>query len=198
MLQQIHHKMPKTEILQKDAPVLRKHAKSVPVKEITSKKTREVCDKMKRALHAEEDGVAIAAPQIGESLRLFIVSGQALALVSKRRGIDRNKELELRDLIFINPEIVKISKKKRKMEEGCLSIRWLYGQVKRSEKITIRAYDETGRKFERGASGLLAQIFQHEIDHLDGILFIDKAENVQDIPPLRYIFFGSSQFPLTC
>jgi peptide deformylase len=85
--------------------------------------------------------------------------------------------------VFINPEILKASKKKSKMEEGCLSVRWLYGNVDRHEKITISAYDEKGEKKTFGAGGLLAQIFQHEIDHLEGILFIDKAENLRDLPP---------------
>ena len=174
----------KTEILQKDAPVLREIAESVLPEDIKSKKIQNIISKMKKALHAEEDGVAIAAPQIGESLRIFVVS-------SKISGS--------KDLVFINPEIVKASKKKKKMEEGCLSVRWLYGQVKRSEKVVLRARDENGKQIERGASGLLAQIFQHEVDHLKGILFIDKAENVQDLPPTikpksKFVFFGSSPF----
>ncbi|MEX2013689.1 MAG: peptide deformylase [Parcubacteria group bacterium] len=187
--------MIKTKILQKDAPVLRKKAKSVPVKSIGTKKIQDVLHRMKEALHAEEDGVAIAAPQIGESLRIFVVSGRALAIIKKTKRVGADKELN--DLVFINPEIINTSKQKKKVEEGCLSIRWLYGQVKRSEKVTIVAYDETGQITRRGASGLLAQIFQHETDHLDGILFIDKAENVQDIPPrksIKFVFFGSSRF----
>jgi peptide deformylase len=183
-----------TKILGKDAPILRKVAKSVPIKSTCSKKIQDILDRMKTVLHAEEDGVAIAAPQIGESLRIFVVNGKALALAKKVKTIDHVKEFG--DLVFINPEITKFSKKKKKMEEGCLSIRWLYGQVKRSEKVTIRAYDERGKLQERGASGLLAQIFQHEVDHLNGTLFIDKAENIQDIPPAkipRIVFWGSSQ-----
>ncbi len=69
------------------------------------------------------------------------------------------------------------------MPEGCLSVRWLYGEVERSTNATIEAYDENSVKFTRGAGGLLAQIFQHETDHLDGILFIDKARNIMDLPP---------------
>ena len=167
---------------------MRKTAKPVPIKDIKSKKIQEILGKMKVALHAEEDGAAIAAPQIGENLRMFIVNGKLFAS---------------KDLIFINPEIIKTSKKKKQMEEGCLSIRYLYGQVKRSEKVTVRAYNEKGSQLERGASGLLAQIFQHETDHLNGILFIDKAENIKDLPPpprespqknIKFVFFGSSQF----
>src|SRR3989344_250701 len=186
--------MKKTEIVQRDAPVLRKKAHLVPVADIKSKKIRDILSRMKKALRVEEDGVAIAAPQIGESLRIFVISGKSDAWSKGIKKIDKKKDIK--DLVFINPEITKISKKKKKMDEGCLSARWLYGQVKRSEKATIKAYDETGRQFERGASGLLAQIFQHETDHLEGVLFTDKAENVRDMPPTRqnkikFVFFGN-------
>ena len=67
------------------------------------------------------------------------------------------------------------------MEEGCLSVRDYYGKIKRSTKATVRAYDENGNPFERGGSRLLAQIFQHEIDHLNGTLFTDSAKDVQKI-----------------
>jgi peptide deformylase len=86
-------------------------------------------------------------------------------------------------MYFINPVIVKKSRETQVLEEGCLSIRYLYGKVRRSKKITVRAYDENGVLFERGASGLLAQIIQHENDHLDGILFVDKAMDVEEILP---------------
>jgi len=187
--------MIKTKILQRDASILRKNASNVPVKNIGSKKIQVILNRMKKALNAEEDGVAIAAPQIGESLRIFIVSGKVWTLIKKSKSADASKEPK--DIVFINPEIIKFSKKTKKVEEGCLSVRYLYGQVKRSEKVIIRAYDETGKAFERGASGLLSQIFQHETDHLNGILFVDKAENVKDVPPIpkiKFVFFGSSQF----
>ena len=172
--------MKETKILDRDEKILRETAKSIPIKDISSKKIKSVLERMENALNGEADGVAIAAPQIGESLRIFLV----------REGISDKK-------VFINPEVTKRSRKKRSVEEGCLSVRWLYGEVNRSEKVTVKAYDENGKKFERGASGLLAQIFEHETDHLDGTLFIDKAKNLRDAPPLpeiRYVFFGSSEF----
>src|SRR6266481_4256289 len=158
----------KSKILQKEAPVLREIAKEVALKDIDSKKFKAVISKMQMALHAEDDGVAIAAPQIGSSLRVFIVAGRTLALIKN----EENKKYP--DLVFINPTLIKLSKKKKKMEEGCLSVRWLYGEVERSEKVTINALNEEGKKIHLGASGLLAQIFQHEVDHLNGVLFIDK------------------------
>lgn len=168
--QETRDKKQKGSILDRDAQVLRLVAKPVPMKDIGSKKLGDILAKMKRALHAEDDGVAIAAPQVGVSLRIFVVKGGVLPKLPE-------------DGVYINPEIIKSSKQKKGMEEGCLSVRWLYGEVSRHEKVTITAYDERGIKKTYGASGLLAQIFQHEIDHLDGILFIDKASNVRDLPP---------------
>ncbi|HJL55740.1 MAG TPA: peptide deformylase, partial [Candidatus Paceibacterota bacterium] len=120
---------------------------------------------------------AIAAPQIGVPLRIFIVSGKLFDL-----GGNINEEVSspLSDLVFINPEITKLSKENEEHEEGCLSVRGKYGTTKRAKKTTVRAFDENGKIFERGGSGLLAKIFQHEIDHLNGVLFIDKAENIHD------------------
>ncbi|MEX0919339.1 MAG: peptide deformylase [Parcubacteria group bacterium] len=170
----------KNLIVDRTADILRAKANPLTLKEISSKKVVSILNKMRKALYSEDDGVAIAAPQIGESLRIFMVRGDILNIA---KGEESPKESEKKDLIFINPEVVRASKRKKKMDEGCLSIRWLYGKVLRSEKVTIRAFDETSQKVEVGASGLLAQIFQHEIDHLEGILFIDKAEEVQDMPP---------------
>jgi peptide deformylase len=171
--------MPAIKILQKDSVILRKVSEEISQKEVRSKKVLSLIEKMKKAVHQEEDGVAIAAPQIGENLRIFVVAGRAQAIIDKNEG----NKAEYPDLVFINPQIVKSSKKKSRMEEGCLSVRWLYGQVERSERVVLRALDENGRKIERGATGLLAQIFQHEVDHLNGILFIDKAENLENLPP---------------
>lgn len=164
-----------TDIVQRDASVLRQVAKSVPLAEISSPKIQDVITQMKKAMAAQKDGVAIAAPQIGISLRIFIVSGPLLKQADKKFKGDGS------DLVFINPEIIKISKEKREVEEGCLSVRWLYGKVRRSLRATLKARNERGEAIERGASGLLAQIFQHEIDHLNGTLFIDKAKEIWEM-----------------
>ncbi len=168
--------------IDRDSPVLREIALPVAEKDFGTKKIEEIIQKMQKALHGEEDGVAIAAPQIGESLRIFVVAGSAVLLAKRKNGEADDKKVS-EDLVFINPEIIKTSKKKKKMEEGCLSLRWLYGHVLRHEKVTLKAYTESGKAVNIGASGLLAQIFQHEVDHLNGVLFTDKAENVRDVPP---------------
>ena len=144
-------------------------------------------------MRAEEDAVAIAAPQIGVSLRIFIVAGKVFVYQKSGSVEEGAEEKEKKDgvpplhqdVVFINPELIKRSQKKQWVEEGCLSVRWLYGEVKRSERTTVRAYDENGKQFTRGASGILAQIFEHETEHLDGVLFIDKARDIKEAPPLE-------------
>lgn len=162
---------PKEElILDRTAPVLRAKARLVAPDELGTEQLADIVLKMRKALHQEDDGVAIAAPQVGESLRLFIVKGGILKRFPE-------------DQIFVNPEIVRHGRKMHLVEEGCLSLRWLYGEVERYERVTLKALNERGEPVTVGAAGLLAQIFQHECDHLDGVLFIDKAANVRDLPP---------------
>jgi len=172
------------EILQREHKALRQTAMEVPLADIASPNIRRVITDMKKALAPHKDGVAIAAPQIGVPLRIFVVSGKIFDMDTLEEGEKRpGHKKRHKDLVFINPEIVKESKQKVLMTEGCLSVRWMYGDVKRATKVTVRAYDEDGKRFTRGASGLLAQIFQHEVDHLDGILFTDKAKHLEELPP---------------
>jgi peptide deformylase len=171
------------KITQKGEPVLREIAKEVELDKISSSKIQKILADMKTALAEQEDGVAIAAPQIGVPLRIFVVSKRADIIMKGIEKITQEEMEKLPDSVYINPEIIKISRQKMVMDEGCLSVRYLYGQVKRAEKATITAYDENGKKFTRGGSGLLAQIYQHEIDHLNGVLFIDKASDVVEVLP---------------
>ncbi len=170
-----------TDIIQKENPILRQIAKEVHIKEIKSKEIQKVISDMKKSLRAQKDGVAIAAPQIGVSLRIFVVSGKVFDM--QDNVFDENAKQINDDLVCINPVLGKLSKEKHEVEEGCLSVRYLYGKIIRSKKATIKAINENGEKFTRGASGLLAQIFQHETDHLDGVLFIDHAKDLVDLPP---------------
>lgn len=163
------------KIVQDGNPVLRQKAAPVATADIGTPALAKILTDMAKALAREADGVAIAAPQIGVPLRIFIVSGKIF-----RKEADAQMPP---DRVFINPKITKLSKEKDWLEEGCLSVRWKYGEVSRSLKATVEALDENGKKFSLGGSGLLAQIFQHETDHLDGKLFIDRARDVRDIPP---------------
>ena len=180
-------------VVQKTAPVLREKAEAVNKKDFESPRLKKILAQMSEALEKEEDGIAIAAPQVGIPLRIFIVSHRAFEFAEQEGGAgledlslknpvaETSAKQKYSNMVFINPEITKLSRKKHWAAEGCLSVRWLYGEVSRAEKATVRGYDEHGKPFMRGASGLLAQVFQHETDHLNGILFIDKARNVEKI-----------------
>ncbi len=175
------------EIVQTGDPVLREIAKEVPVEEITSPKIQKIISDMITALNSQNDGVAIAAPQIGVSLRIFVISGKIFDedFIRGQGNIDGNlyKKARHKELVFINPLIKKISKDKKLMSEGCLSVRPVYGKVRRATRVTVEAYNEKGKKFTKDGTGLLAHAFQHEYDHLDGILFIDKAKDMHESSP---------------
>lgn len=176
----------KTRIIvpEQNNPVLRDIASDIPVADIKSKRIQNLIKDMKELLAQEEYGVALAAPQVGEALKLFIVSGKALARGGRNASDETDKTEDnappLPDQVYINPELLKLSRAKKEKHEGCLSIRGKWGEVSRAEKATIRAYDEHGKRFTRGASAFLAHIFQHEMDHLKGILYTDKATEVYD------------------
>lgn len=159
-----------------DEQILRARAREVPLADIGTPEIKKLIADMSAALAQEDDGVALAAPQIGEPLRLFIVSGKILTRLSK-------KQTRCEDAVFINPMLLKSSQKKQTVEEGCLSLRWFYGKVRRAARVTLEAHDAEGKRFTKTASGLLAQIFQHEMDHLDGTLFVDKAKDIINVPP---------------
>lgn len=156
------------KIVQQDDTVLRKIAKPIPISDIKKPETQEMIKEMFEALATQNDGIALAGPQIAYSKRIFVISPKIL-----------ESEVNI-PLVYINPEIIKRSKDKKNMEEGCLSCRWWYGKTKRSSRVTIHAFDEFGKEFTLEAKGLVAQIFQHENDHLDGILFIDHAKNLKE------------------
>jgi peptide deformylase len=132
-------------------PVLRKPTK--PVTEVTDELRKLIAD-MFETMYAAE-GIGLAAPQVGRSERLAVV------------------DVEGRKYTLINPEIVSKIGAVEKAEEGCLSIPDIYGDIERPPDVTIRALDENGNQYEASASDLLGRCFQHEIDHLDGKLFID-------------------------
>lgn len=178
--------MKRSIIPEAENPALREISRAIPLDEIGKTHIQTLIKEMKALLAKEEHGVALAAPQVGEAVRLFIVSGRALARGSRNAPDEEDKKEDmpaLPDQIYINPEVVKMSRGKKKKHEGCLSIRGFWGMVPRAEKTSVRAYDEEGRAFTRGATDFLAHIFQHEMDHLDGILYTDKATEMYEEQP---------------
>ena len=118
-------------------------------------------------------GVGLAAPQIGESLRLVVVEYTE----------DEDENAKPKKYVLVNPEIVKRSEEMVTDIEGCLSLPGLAGMVERHEAVTIKAKNRFGKPLRIEAEGWLARIFQHEIDHLDGVLYIDWAEEVFEPTP---------------
>ncbi len=151
-------------------PVLHSTAEEITAEEFADGTVKKIVKDLRQAIKTYKvDGftaVAIAAPQIGVGKRVFIIEDQS------------SDEDRLPTIIAVNPRFIKVSKKTHLVGEGCLSIPDRYGIVRRSTNVTIQAQDENGEIFTRGAGGLLAQIMQHEYDHLDGILFVDRAEKV--------------------
>lgn len=148
---------------------LRAIAHEVKKSEFGSSELKRLVENMQTSLAKEEDGVALAAPQIAISKRIFVISPKAY-----------EENAKWKPLVFINPVIKKASRKVQEMQEGCLSVRWIYGTTERHTSATVEACDVMGNKFSFGASGLIAHIFQHEIDHLDGVLFIDHGYNLEE------------------
>lgn len=146
------------EIVKHPNPVLRKRAEDFDVSLIKTPDFQAFCDQFGETM--KKDGVGLAAPQIGLSQRIISVL--------------ENGEPH----IYINPEILKSSSAIQESEEGCLSIPGVWGIVDRAKSVRIGAYDRRGRRIEFNVSNFLATVFQHEIDHLDGILFIDKAKRI--------------------
>ncbi len=139
---------------------LRLKAKKVEENDILKPEMQKLCTDMFQTMMVK-DGIGLAAPQVGKSIRFITIN-------------TKNKKL-----FMFNPEIVKKSILKEIDEEGCLSVPMYFGEVKRHKSITCRFIDENGKKQVLKASGLLARVIQHETDHLDGVLFIDKAKNLK-------------------
>lgn len=167
-------------IVQDGAKVLRETAKPVPKELFGSAKLTRIITDMTEALDQEPEGVALAAPQIAVPYRLFIVRKDRTlpppAQVLEGTSLPPPPPAEV--VVYINPEIVKTSRRRARADEGCLSVRGVYGTTKRHERVSVRARHPDGTSFTRGGGGIMAQIFEHEIDHLNGILFIDHAEHL--------------------
>lgn len=158
-------------VLQYPSPIL--HKKTLPVTSgFGSNFLGKLIATMKDTL-AAEDGVGLAGPQIGESLSIFVIP-ESIAPRVRTSSMPFSLIKPLRPTVFINPEITRYSKEKETMEEGCLSMRAFFRPTPRSFKVKIKALDHRGRKFSVSTQGLLARVFQHEIDHLNGILFIER------------------------
>ena len=167
------------EIVTVPHPSLRKVSAPVDTKSLDSKTIKTLLADLSETLATRDDGVGLSAPQIAVNKRVFVVSGK----VFNKDWLNdkKTKGAMPPDEYFINPVITKVSKKLATAEEGCLSIPKIYGFVKRPATVSIEYINISGEKKTKKATGLLARIFQHEIDHLDGILFTDKATDIKEL-----------------
>lgn len=171
------------EIVQDGAPVLREIATPLPEQLFGSPDLTRLISQMTVALDREIEGVALAAPQVGVSWRVFIVRrDRTLPPPPLNEHSQAPAHIVPAAIeVYINPEIIKTSRRRSLADEGCLSVRGVYGTTNRHERVTLRARNADGSSFERSAGGIMAQIFEHEIDHLNGVLFIDHAEHLVQV-----------------
>jgi peptide deformylase len=141
-------------------PVLRQKAKRV--RNIDGSIQKLIKD-MLETVHADPGRAALAAPQVGVSLRVIVIDVPGAE-----------------DVVLVNPEIVK-SSGEHAVTEGCLSVPGYYGEIKRAKRVTAKGRDASGQEIRIKADGLLAQALQHEIDHLNGMLYVDHLESQEKL-----------------
>ncbi len=151
----------------KENAFLRKKLPPLDFSRVSRKELRELIAKMRVAMKGAI-GIGLSANQIGRTERLFVA------------------QIAEKFYVVLNPKIVKSSGNKIEMEEGCLSVPGKYGAVPRAERVTLEGYNLEGKKIKIKARGLLARVFQHEVDHLDGKVFIDRTKKVFEVQTDRH------------
>jgi len=163
-------------------PVLRKPAAPVPESAIGSPELDRLIDDMIETM-VEYDGVGLAAPQVHESLRLAVLQVP---------GDDEQEEIPL--MVLINPVVTPLPSEKVAGWEGCLSVPDLRGMVTRPDRVRLQATDREGNPIDLEASGFHARVIQHECDHLDGVVYIDRMDDLSTLSFLpefeRYVAAG--------
>jgi peptide deformylase len=150
-------------IVTEPAPILRQKARPLAAQEMGTPRLLKLAKDMIHTMY-EAKGVGLAAPQVGISERVIVVAAP-------------NEE----PVVVINPEIIKRSISAGPSEEGCLSVPGTWGTVRRANSVTVKGFTPEGKPFRKSAKGFEATIFQHEIDHVNGILFIDKAKDITKV-----------------
>src|SRR5450432_3704205 len=164
-----------SKIVQAGQPVLRKRARQLSVEEIRSKFVQELIDRMRETMR-DAPGVGLAAPQIGEPLQLAVIEDRA----DYQRNVkaERLTLLERKPVPFhviVNPRLTLLETARPAFFEGCLSVTGLVGLVPRALDVHVDALDEHGQPVSIDAHGWHARILQHEFDHLQGVLYVDRA-----------------------
>jgi len=160
-------------------PSLRTPSKKILTSELTDPKLQSFMDDLIPTMYADE-GIGIAAVQVAHNIRVCVIAKDA---------IPEHHELAGDDLILLNPSCTKTSRKLVKLTEGCLSVPGAFGPVKRHRDILVHAMLRNGEEVSFEAHNFFARVIQHEIDHLNGILFIDRADNLEEADHVRKVDF---------
>lgn len=150
----------------KDEKFLRTPTVNFDFTKYDKKHIRELIKTMRQSMQKAE-GIGLSANQIGMNIKVFVA------------------KVENKFYAVFNPELTQLSKETINLDEGCLSIPGVYGTVERPDKLTLKGFDQAGKPLKIKAWGLLARVFQHEMDHLNGKLFIDKAKMVERVPVIK-------------
>jgi peptide deformylase len=167
-------------------PVLRRVARPLPASAPGSPELEELIEDMIAAMR-EEEGVGLAAPQVSESVRLVVIEVPAL---------DGDPEVPL--TVLINPVVTPLGEERAMGWEGCLSVPDLRGKVPRWQRVRLQALDRSGRPVDVEASGFFARVIQHECDHLDGIIYLDRMEDMSTLcflPEFEAFVVGDEEVP---
>lgn len=164
-------------------PGLRERSVEVAPDWLTQPANQTYIDELIRTMY-DDDGIGIAACQVGDNIRLFVVGKDA---------IPPKHELAGQDLIIVNPQVVITSKKMLTETEGCLSVPGSYGQVKRYKNVSVSGLDRHVKPIKFDASAFFARVIQHEFDHLNGTLYIDRATSLEPAEHPRRLDFDLIQ-----
>lgn len=152
---------------------LRERSREVTRDELLSDGVQQLTDEMISTMYGD-DGIGLAAPQVAQNLRIFVVGKEALKNFHVQKGAISTKN----DLIIVNPVWTKLTKKTEWDVEGCLSVPKTFGKVKRYMDVHVEGLTRDGKALSFDAHKFFSRVIQHETDHLDGILFIDKAKDI--------------------
>jgi len=165
-------------IVQFGDPVLRQKTKPMPLAQIRSSQIQKFIPLMFYTMR--NIGVGLAAPQVGLPLRLAVI---------EIKPLDPRLEVEpFPKTVVINPTILKYSKKQSPKWEGCLSLKNVAAEAMRSNSVTVHYWDEKGKPHTQQYTGFAAQVFQHEIDHLNGILYVDRVKDIKTLVSTNHKF----------
>jgi peptide deformylase len=154
-------------------PILRQKARVLGKDEILSDEIQDLIKNLRYTLLNRDYGIGIAAPQVGQSVALSVIE---LRSTRTRPNLPKSEWVSM---AIINPEVIKTDNKPIEQWEGCLSFDNAFAKVPRYKKIRVRYLDEKAKVHEKDMDGLMAHVFQHETDHLNGILFVDKVKDAK-------------------